>query len=80
MRFAWNDEKNEQLKTERGISFEEVVLFIEAQMMLDIINHPKPDRYGNQRAYIIDTKDYKYLVPFVDSGGIRLNCKSKPKK
>jgi len=28
-RFAWNEDKNERLKAERGVSFEEVVFCIE---------------------------------------------------
>lgn len=71
MRFAWNGEKNEQLKADRGISFEEIVLSIESGLVPDIIDHPNPDRYGNQRVYIIDIDDYAYIVPFVDSGGVR---------
>jgi uncharacterized DUF497 family protein len=36
----WSHEKNEALKKERGISFEEIVFFIENELIFDIIEHP----------------------------------------
>jgi len=38
--FRWNHEKNESLKVERSISFEEIVLAIEADGLLDELRHP----------------------------------------
>jgi len=65
--FAWNAEKNEQLKGERGISFEQVVFCIEKGQLLDIVEHPNHDKYSGQRILIININDYAYLVPFVES-------------
>ncbi len=42
--FRWNHEKNMSLKFERGIGFEEVVLAIEADGLLDVLAHPNPDK------------------------------------
>ena len=39
--FRWNHDKNKQLKAERGISFAEAVLAIEAGGMLDVVRQPK---------------------------------------
>lgn len=64
--FVWDEAKNEKLKAERGIGFEEVVFHIERGDVLDIIEHPNSDRYGGQRIYIIRREDYAYLVPFVE--------------
>ena len=64
--FRWNHEKNEQLKAERDISFEEVVLVIETDGLLDLLQHPNPDKYPNQLVFVIALNGYAYLVPFVE--------------
>jgi uncharacterized DUF497 family protein len=64
---SWNEEKNERLKRERGISFEEVVFHIERGDLLDILDHPDQDRYGGQRLFVVNMDDYGYLVPFFES-------------
>lgn len=63
--FRWNHEKNVLLKKERGISFEEVVLAIEADGLLDVLAHPNPDKYPQQSVLLVALEDYVYLVPFV---------------
>jgi uncharacterized DUF497 family protein len=65
--FSWNDEKNERLKRERDISFEEVVFHIERGDLLDIVEHPNPERYQGQRVFIVNIESYAYLVPFIES-------------
>lgn len=64
--FRWNHEKNEQLKAERNMSFEEVVLAIEADGLLDIVTHSNPGKYPNQRMLVVAVEQYVYLVPFVE--------------
>ncbi|MCS6290130.1 MAG: BrnT family toxin [Nitrospira sp.] len=64
--FRWNHEKNEQLKAERNISFEEIVLAIEADGLLDIIVHSNPSKYPQQRMFVVAIEQYAYLVPFVE--------------
>ena len=65
LQFDFSPEKNHQLIQERGISFEEVIAAIEEGAVLDIITHPKPDKYLNQEIYVLNIKNYVYLVPFV---------------
>jgi len=65
--YSWNTEKNEKLKSERGITFEKVMLYIENGWLLDIINHPNHKEYSGQKIFIVNIDDYAYLVPFVDS-------------
>lgn len=65
--YAWNEEKNQQLKTERGISFEEVLVHIAAGDLLDIVEHSHPEKYKGQRIFIVKMRDYVWLVPFVES-------------
>ncbi len=51
--FAWNAEKNEQLKADRSISFEEVVTHIEKGAVLDILAHPNHAKYPGQRIFVV---------------------------
>jgi hypothetical protein len=64
--FRWDNEKNEQLKAERNISFEEIVLAIEGGGLLDILRHPNRGKHPNQLVFVIAVEDYAYLVPFVE--------------
>jgi uncharacterized DUF497 family protein len=65
--FSWNNEKTQLLKSERNISFEEVVFHIEKKHVLDIVEHPNQEKYKGQKIFIININDYAYLVPFVES-------------
>ena len=65
--FVWNSEKNAQLIRERGISFERVIFHIERDEILDVVKHPNPSKYPNQRMFILDIGNYAYLVPFVET-------------
>ena len=65
--FVWNSEKNAQLIPERGISFERVIFHIERDEILDVVEHPNPSKYPNQRMFILDIGNYAYLVPFVET-------------
>jgi len=65
--FVWNSEKNAQLIQERGISFERVIFHIERDEILDVVKHPNPSKYPNQRMFILDIGNYAYLVPFVET-------------
>ena len=64
--FAWDEAKNEKLKVERGIGFEEIVFHIERGNVLDILEHPNRERYRGQRILVVQRDDYVYLVPFVE--------------
>ena len=64
--FRWNHEKNKQLKAERDISFEEIVLAIEADGLLDVLQHPNPGQYPNQLIFVVALDGYVCLVPFVE--------------
>jgi uncharacterized DUF497 family protein len=63
--FRFDPEKNKTLKLERGISFEEIILFLENEQVLSVVAHPNSKKYPNQKMYIINISDYIYLVPFV---------------
>ena len=42
--FDWDDAKNAKPRAERGIGFEEIVYHIERGDLLDILEHPNPER------------------------------------
>lgn len=65
--FRWNADKNRQLQAERGVSFEQALQAIRSDQLLDIIEHPNPAKYPNQRIFIIEMNQYVYLVPFVET-------------
>lgn len=69
--FDWNDEKNEFLKSSRGMSFEEVVFHIQNGDVLDVIKHPNADRYPKQHIIVLNIEGYVYLVPYVKERGVR---------
>jgi len=62
----WNHIKNQQLISERGISFEDVVFYIQQGALLDDIEHPNSDKYPNQRVFVINIDAYAYLAPYVE--------------
>ena len=64
--FRWGPEKNEQLKLERGVSFERVVVAVEAGGLLDILAHPNKAKYPHQKVLVVASDGYAYLVPFVE--------------
>jgi uncharacterized DUF497 family protein len=64
--FRWGAEKNAELQSERGLSFEQVVVAVEAGGLLDVVSHPNPTRYPNQRVMVVAWDGYAYLVPFVE--------------
>lgn len=63
----WNSEKNKQLIEERGISFEDVVFYLQVGMLLDDIEHPNVEKYPDQRVFIVNIENYAYLVPYVEN-------------
>jgi len=60
--------KNERLKAERDISFEEIVLAIEEGGLKDILVHPNQRRYPGQVVLVVAYHQYVYLVPSVEEG------------
>jgi len=65
--YNWNADKNELLIVDRGISFEEVVFYIENGGLLDEIAHPNSQYYSHQRIFVVAVESYVYLVPFVEN-------------
>ena len=64
--FRWDSEKGDQLKQERGVSFEQVAVAVETGSLLQIAPHQNPVKYPRQKNMIVEIDDYAYLVPFVE--------------
>lgn len=60
----WNPDKNEILKRERGISFEEIALLIESGLIIGIEENPG---YPNQKIYVLEIDNYAIIVPCIEN-------------
>ena len=67
--FRWDNEKNERLRKNRGVCFEQVVILMDRGEILDTIEHPNQDRYPGQKIAIVEINHYAYLVPYVEKEG-----------
>ena len=65
MTFNWDDSKNAILKERRGVTFEEMVICISDERVVDVLEHPQKDKYPGQYLYLIDYGDYIYVVPHI---------------
>ncbi len=65
MRYEWNPAKNEEVKKERGISFEQIVFHLAQGDVWKTADHPDQRKYPGQQIYFVIVEDYIYLVPFV---------------
>jgi len=64
--FDWDEAKNEKLKFEREICFEDIVIAISEGRLHDVVAHPNPKKYPSQRIYIVEIQEYIYAVPFAE--------------
>jgi uncharacterized DUF497 family protein len=65
--FRWDNEKNELLKKNRGVCFEQVVLIMEKRKVFDTIEHPNQEKYPGQKIAVVMIDTYVYLVPYVEN-------------
>jgi len=64
--YKWNEDKNNLLKkSERNISFEQVLCAIENDRTIDIISSPT---HKDQNCFVVEINDYAYVVPFAQTG------------
>ena len=64
--FVWDADKNELLKQERHVSFEDVVFHINNGGLLAKLDHPNHTKYSHQQIFVVLADDYVYIVPFVE--------------
>jgi len=60
----WNSEKNEILKQERGISFDEIAYLIESGQIIGIEENPG---YPHQKMYVLEIENDAILVPYIEN-------------
>jgi len=65
--FNWDREKNEWLRENRAICFEDILFYIEKGFLLDDIIHPNQEKYSSQRMLVVNIEDYIYLVPYAET-------------
>lgn len=62
----WNNDKNEWLKSERNISFEEIIVaIVEHDKLIDIIQNN--GKYSDQKVLVVEMENYIYLCPFIEN-------------
>ena len=65
MKYEWNPQKNEWLKRERNISFEQIVYHLLQGDVWKTADHPNQKNYPGQKMYFVIVENYIYLVPYV---------------
>jgi uncharacterized DUF497 family protein len=65
MQYEWNSKKNEWLKRERNISFEQVIFHLSQGDVWRTSDHPDQKNYPGQKIYFVVIDDYVYLVPYI---------------
>jgi len=63
----WNEAKNQWLKINRDVSFEDVLVCLNEGLVLDNLKHPNQQKYQGQRILVVLIRQYVYLVPYVES-------------
>ena len=62
----WNNDKNEWLKSERNISFEEIIVaIVEHDKLIDVIQNN--GKYRDQKVLVVEIENYIYLCPFIEN-------------
>jgi uncharacterized DUF497 family protein len=62
----WDEQKNEWLKRNRGLGFEQIAVLIEQGQVLEVMDHPDQRKYPRQKMAIVEIGGYACLVPYVD--------------
>ena len=65
VKFVWKIAKNQKLKADRKVSFEQVLEAIADGKVEDIVENPK---YLGQKVYILELNQYPHFVPFKELG------------
>jgi len=65
MKYEWNCNKNEWLKKNRNISFEQIIYHLSQGNVWKTTDHPDQIKYPGQKFYFVVVEDYIYLVPYI---------------
>ena len=70
MRFEWDAQKNETLKTDRQISFESIVVHLGLGDLWKEAEHPDQQKYPGQKLFFVVVENYIYIVPYEQRGEV----------
>ena len=70
MEFEFDPEKDERLRSTRGIGFLDAIEAIETGRILLDFEHPNQSRYPGQRMLVLDIDGYAHCVPYLDDGQV----------
>ena len=65
VRYEWDPKKNDWLKKERKISFEQILFHLSKGDVWKITEHPDQKNYPGQKIYFVVIDNYIYLVPHI---------------
>jgi hypothetical protein len=65
MKYEWSSEKNEWLKKERDVSFEQIIIHLSRGDAWKVTDHPDQSNYPGQKLYFVIVDSYIYIVPYV---------------
>lgn len=65
IQFDFSKEKNETLKQQRKVSFDDVIQAVHEGRELGNVEHHNPEKYPNQRILIVEINGYAHAAPFV---------------
>lgn len=63
MKYEWNSDKNEELKKERNISFEEIIYHLSRGNVWKTADHPDQIKYPGQKLYFVIIDAYLHRSP-----------------
>jgi len=66
-KIIWDELKNQLLKEQRCVSFEDMLQAIEEGGILNIYKHPNAEKYPNQKMVEVLFKKYVWVIPFVEN-------------
>lgn len=64
IKIEWNEDKNQQLIEQRGVSFNEVAQKIENDEIIEVLPHPN-QKYKHQKIIIVLIKNYVHAAPCI---------------
>ena len=65
MKYEWNPAKNEWLKKNRNISFEQIIFHLGQGDIWGTSDHPNQEKYPRQKLYFVIVDDYIHIVPHI---------------
>jgi hypothetical protein len=65
MKYEWSPAKNEWLKKERHVSFEEIIIHLSRGDIWKIADHPDQSNYPGQKLYFVIVDGCIDIVPYV---------------